>query len=188
LGTNGVTQKCPEAGVVTFVLVNGPHPPATGSSLAVATALTSVSDGIFATALAVLMSHSTFARTWQGVASVPLGREAFQGGITSVVIGLAIHVFVAFTWSAIFLFGWMRLRSVRPLLLSRWGALKVAFLYGPAIWLVMSLVVIPLFTRRLPTINLRWWILFAGHAPFVGLPIAWAAKNAIASRSARPAL
>jgi hypothetical protein len=33
------------------------------------------------------------------------------------------------------------------------------------------MAIIPLFTHRAPAINLRWWIQFAGHAVFVGLPI-----------------
>lgn len=148
-------------------------------TLALAGALTAVSDAIFATVLTTVMFKSTFARTWQGVAAVPLGRDALNGGTTTMLIGLAIHVLVAFSWSAIFLFGVMRARRVRELLLSPFGALKVAFLYGPAIWLVMSLVVIPLFTRRLPTFNPAWWILLVGHAPFVGFPIAWVASRNI---------
>jgi hypothetical protein len=147
-------------------------------TLALAGTLTAISDAIFATVLTISMFESTFARTWQGVAAVPFGRDTFHGGTRTVLIGLAIHVFVAFTWSAIFLFGVMRARRVRALLLSRWGALKVAVLYGPAIWLVMSIVVVPLFTKRPPAFNVAWWILLAGHAPFVGLPIAWVAAKA----------
>ena len=44
-------------------------------------------------------------------------------------------------------------------------------LYGPFVWAVMSLVVIPLLVHRPPTIGARWWIQFLGHFPFVGLPI-----------------
>jgi hypothetical protein len=44
-------------------------------------------------------------------------------------------------------------------------------MYGPFVWLVMSLVVIPLLLRRPPTIGFRWWVQFVGHFPFVGLPI-----------------
>jgi len=40
------------------------------------------------------------------------------------------------------------------------------------VWMVMSLAVIPLLAHRPPAINVRWWVQFLGHAPFVGLPIA----------------
>ena len=35
----------------------------------------------------------------------------------------------------------------------------------------LPLVLIPLFTHRPPVINVRWWVQFAGHIPFVALPI-----------------
>jgi uncharacterized membrane protein YagU involved in acid resistance len=47
----------------------------------------------------------------------------------------------------------------------------VAAVYGPVIWLVMSLVVIPMLTHRPPAINIRWWVQLVGHVPFVALPI-----------------
>jgi uncharacterized membrane protein YagU involved in acid resistance len=62
---------------------------------------------------------------------------------------------------------------------SPYGALKVASWYGPFVWLVMSLVVIPLLLRRPPTINFPWLVQLIGHIPFVGLPIASVAKSAL---------
>jgi hypothetical protein len=44
-------------------------------------------------------------------------------------------------------------------------------MYGPFIWMAMSLAVIPLLTHRPPTIGFRWWVQFIGHFPFVGVPI-----------------
>jgi uncharacterized membrane protein YagU involved in acid resistance len=46
-----------------------------------------------------------------------------------------------------------------------------AALYGPFIWMVMSLAVIPLLVHRPPTVGVRWWVQFFGHIPFVGVPI-----------------
>lgn len=51
------------------------------------------------------------------------------------------------------------------------AARQTPAVYGPAIWVVMSLVVIPFLTGRPPTVTYRWWIQLAGHAAFVGLPI-----------------
>jgi uncharacterized membrane protein YagU involved in acid resistance len=56
-------------------------------------------------------------------------------------------------------------------LTSRYGIFKVAAVYGPFIWMFMSLVVIPLLLHRPPTFNIRWWVQLIGHFPFVGLPI-----------------
>jgi hypothetical protein len=49
--------------------------------------------------------------------------------------------------------------------------LGIATLYGPAIWVVMSFVVIARFTGRPPTITARWWVQLFAHIPFVALPI-----------------
>jgi uncharacterized membrane protein YagU involved in acid resistance len=43
--------------------------------------------------------------------------------------------------------------------------------YGPAIWLVMSLAVISLLSSRPPAFNFRWWVQFVGHIPFVAVPM-----------------
>lgn len=133
--------------------------------------LTAASDGLFSTVLVVFFYHSTATRLWQGVAATLLGRGALDGGTRTALVGLLMHVGVAFSWSALFLFGVMRARWVRDLLASRYGVVKVAALYGPCIWLVMSLAVIPLLVHRLPTIGIRWWIQLIGHIPFVGVPI-----------------
>ena len=80
--------------------------------------LTAVADGLFSSVLNVAAYRSTVSRLWQGVASVLLGADAFAGGARTVAIGILMHVAVAFTWSAVFLFlvsrlGWVRLKSSR---------------------------------------------------------------------------
>lgn len=133
--------------------------------------LTGLSDGLFACVLFIGFYGSTFARIWQGVASTLLGPTSFQGGTRTVLTGLLMHFGVAFAWSALFLLlfersAWLR-RQVRP----RGGVLKIAAVYGPLVWVMMSLVVIPLLTGGSPSITYRWWIQLIGHFPFVGLPI-----------------
>ena len=100
-----------------------------------------------------------------------LGSEAFNGGNSTVVVGLLMHFGVAFAWSAVFLFLVLRWPWVRRLLASPYGVAKAASLYGPFIWMVMSLGVIPILVHRPPTIGTRWWIQLIGHIPFVGIPI-----------------
>jgi hypothetical protein len=134
--------------------------------------LTALADGVFSSVLSVFFYHSTVARLFQGVASTLIGRRALDGGEPAALLGMLMHVGVAFGWSAVFLFGIGRMSWIRRLLASRSGVVKVAALYGPFIWLVMSLLVIPALTRRAPTIGVRWWVQFFGHCPFVGLPIA----------------
>jgi hypothetical protein len=153
----------------------------TASRLVRAWLVTGVTDAIFSSVLVTVFYHSTVARLWQGVASVLLGKEALTGGTKTALIGLVMHFGVAFAWTAVFLFLVLPLSWIRGLLASRYGVVKVAALYGPFIWLVMSLAVIPLFVHHPPTINFRWWVQFFGHIPFVAIPIV-----AITSRAYSP--
>lgn len=133
--------------------------------------LTGITDGLFASILSVAFYNSTVTRLFQGVASTLLGPEAIDGGISTALVGVLMHFGVAFGWSAVFLFLVLRSPWIRRVLSSPHGVLKVAAVYGPFIWLVMSLVVIPVLLQRPPTINIRWWIQLIGHIPFVGVPI-----------------
>jgi len=146
-------------------------PRTTLATLARAGLLTALTDGAFAIVLSVAVYHSTVTRLFQGVASTLLGAEALTGGTRTAVIGVLMHIGVAFGWSAVFLFFVVPVSWVRALMESRYGVLKVAALFGPMVWATMSLVVIPLLVHRPPVIGLRWWIQFVGHAFFVGLPI-----------------
>lgn len=133
--------------------------------------LTGIIDGLFSSVLSVAFYDSTVTRLFQGVASTLLGREALDGGTATALIGVLMHFGVAFGWSAVFLL-LVRLSSwIRRVLGSPYGVVKVAAVYGPFIWLMMSLIVIPLLVQRPPTINIRWWVQLIGHFPFVGIPI-----------------
>jgi uncharacterized membrane protein YagU involved in acid resistance len=145
----------------------------TMSRLVRAGLLTGVIDALFSSVLVVVFYHSTVTRLWQGVASVLLGKGALDGGTTTALIGLLMHFGVAFGWSAVFLFLVMRSSWVRGQLDTPNGVIKIAALYGPFIWIVMSVVVIPLFVHRPPTFNFRWLVQLIGHIPFVALPIVW---------------
>ena len=141
------------------------------SRLLIASLVTGVTDGLFSSGLAAFAYGSTVTRLWQGVASTLLGAAAFEGGTRTAAIGLLMHFGVAFTWSAVFLALVLASSWIRDAIASPAGVLTAAAVYGPLIWLVMSLAIIPLFTHRPPVINVRWWVQFFGHIPFVALPI-----------------
>ena len=141
------------------------------SQLVRAGLLTAISDGLFSSVLVVVAYHSTVTRLWQGVASTLLGKAALDGGTRTALIGVLMHIGVAFWWSAVFLFVVMRWSWIRRVLASPNGVIKVAAVYGPFIWLFMSIVVIPLLVHRPPAINGRWLVQLIGHFPFVGLPM-----------------
>jgi hypothetical protein len=47
------------------------------------------------------------------------------------------------------------------------------------IWLMMSLVVIPLATGRPPRIGVRWWVQVVAHVPFVTIPLVFTARKVL---------
>lgn len=132
---------------------------------------TAIIDGLFSSVLSVAAYGSTVARLFQGVAATIVGSSAFNGGARTTALGVLMHCGVAFGWSAVFVFVVLRSAWIRRVLASRYGPLKVAAVYGPAIWLVMSLLIIPALVSRPPSISIRWWVQLFGHFPFVGLPI-----------------
>jgi len=133
--------------------------------------LTTIIDGTFSSILSVAFYGSTFSRLFQGVASTVLGPSAIDGGAGPTTIGVLMHCGVAFGWSAIFIFGLMRLGAIRRILASRYGAIKISVCYGPFVWTVMSLAVIPVLLKRPPAITFRWGVQLIGHFFFVGVPI-----------------
>ena len=135
--------------------------------------LVSIIDGLFATSFGLFVRGVTPTRMWQGVASVPLGKGAIDGGAGMVFTGLALHVLVAFTWSALLLLAVQRSHKLRAIIDSPYGTLKVATVLGPMIWLVMSLLVIPTLTHRLPAFTPAYFEMLVGHIVFVGLPMVW---------------
>lgn len=133
--------------------------------------LTALIDGAFSSVLSIWFYDSSATRLFQGVASTVMGKDAFTGGTPAALIGVLMHIGVAFGWSTVFLILMSRLHWIRRILASPYGVLRVAAVYGPCIWLVMSLLIVPQLLHRPPTITIRWWIQLIGHFPFVGLPI-----------------
>jgi hypothetical protein len=146
-------------------------PPSAAARLARAGCLTALVDGLFSSVLSVAFYDSTVERLFQGVAATLLGPEAFDGGNRTAAIGVVMHIGVAFGWSAVFLALVSRVPALRDFVARPGGILAAASVYGPFIWLVMSLVVVPMLLQRPPSITTRWWVQFFGHMPFVGLPI-----------------
>jgi hypothetical protein len=134
-----------------------------------------VVDALWAVALTLAYGRTVLA-LWQGVAAVPFGGAMREGGVATALVGLGVHVSVAFTWSAVFLSLYLAWAPLRRALASRTGAALVACVYGPAIWVVMSGVVIPAATHEPLAVTIRWAIQLVGHAAFVGAPIVFGVR------------
>src|SRR5262245_32278266 len=107
-------------------------------AIATGTLLVGCLDALDAVIFFGLRSGVTPSRIFQGIASGLLGRAAFDGGWGTVLLGAALHFFIASCIVTTF-FGASRLLpglTRRPLL---WGPV-----YGIGVYWFMRLVVIPL--------------------------------------------
>lgn len=77
-------------------------------------------------------------RVMQSVASGLLGAAAYTGGVETAVLGVALHFFIATTWTAVFYFASRRLRFLIE------NAVVAGLIYGVAVYFFMNFVVIPL--------------------------------------------
>jgi hypothetical protein len=144
--------------------------------------VTAAWDFVCATLLSVLAYGSTVTRLWQGVAATVLGPAAMTMGAGGVAAGLGLHLAVALVWSTAFVVALAWFAALRRAIARPPGAIAVASVYGPFIWLVMSLVVIPVATGRPTTFGFRWWVQIFAHVPFVTLPLVLTARRALAAQ------
>ncbi len=121
-----------------------------------------------------IQNHLAPPRIFQSVAAGLLGPKAFQGGAKTAALGLALHFFIAFCWAAGF---YVASRQISFLTES---PVIAGLLYGELVWVVMTLVVLPLSAMH------RWPPRFdaasiitgpIGHLFLVGLPIALAVRR-----------
>src|ERR1044071_8678503 len=144
-----------------------PDRPTVARALLITWLVTAAWDFLCASALSVFAYKGTFAGLWRGVASTAFGQHMLTAGSRGVLAGIGAHLSIAFTWSAIFVSVLAISAGLRRIVASPGGALAVACVYGPIIWLVMSLGVIAFLTGRTPTYSHRWWVQFFAHIPFV---------------------
>jgi hypothetical protein len=111
-------------------------------------------------------------RILQSVASGLLGLAAFQGGARTASLGLALHVFIATTAALVYYLGSRSIPGVtrRPAVFGP--------LYGVAVYLVMTFVVVPLSAapKGRFSFSLAAAIVLV-HMACVGLPIALAVRR-----------
>jgi hypothetical protein len=111
----------------------------------------------------------------QSIASGLLGARAFQGGLRTALLGIALHFLIACSAAAIFYAASRKIRflTAKPVLSG--------LLYGAAIYLFMNYVVVPLSAARSAPFSPLIFITGALAILFlVGLPI-----SLIISRYAR---
>ena len=112
-------------------------------------------------------------RVLQGIASGLLGPAAFQGGLRTAALGLALHFVIAFVCAAVY----YAASRVLPVLAQR--AVVCGMLYGVAVHLFMNQIVLPLSRVNFRTPPWQFVaVMIVIHMLFVGLPIALAVRRA----------
>ena len=121
---------------------------------------------------AIISSLSRVApeRILQSVASGLLGRDAFEGGAPTALLGLVLHFAICTAIAAIFV---SAARALPPL---RQHLIAAGIVYGASVYFVMRWVVVPL--SRFPgDLRIVHPLEIAVHAFGVGLVIALAARR-----------
>lgn len=111
-------------------------------------------------------------RILQSISSGLFGRAAFQGGLTTAALGLALHFLIALTAALVYYIASLSM----PMLVRR--PLTFGAVYGIAVYAFMNFVVVPLsavprgpFSPRLAA------IILVVHVVCVGMPIAAAVAH-----------
>jgi uncharacterized membrane protein YagU involved in acid resistance len=117
------------------------------------------------------------ARIFQSIAAGLYGPASFSGGTRTVVIGAALHYFIAL---CIVLVYWLAGRRYE-ILLRR--PILYGSVYGILVYMVMNYVVIPLSATNRPAFLLSWVVCSVlVHAFLIGVPAALFARAAVRAR------
>ena len=111
-----------------------------------------------------LLHGGTITRLMQFIASGLLGKPAFQGGLTTAALGLALHFVIAFGLVTVFYF------ASRKLAFLRQRPVLSGIAYGLIVFAIMNLIVLPL-SAATPRHSLSGDLIqIAIHMFIIGLP------------------
>ena len=138
-------------------------------------------DGSAAVITTLLYGNSP-PRMFQTIARGLIGSSSYKGGWATVLLGIALHVLIAFIWAAIYNGASLKI----PALIRR--AALCGPIYGVVVYFAMQMIVLPLSAIRLSPFafagNLKGMLIgIITHIICVGTPIALMAKRAAMSKS-----
>jgi len=111
----------------------------------------------------------------QYIASGALGASSFNGGLGTAALGVLIHFLIAAVVASIYILVSRRLPFINQY------AIPLGLSYGAAVYLFMTYVVLPSSAVAPSSFSLAALLNgLIGHAVFVGLPIALAARKVAA--------
>ena len=122
-------------------------------------------DGL---AAVIFLAKMNFTGVFQYIASAILGNTAFTGGIKTAIIGLALHYFIAFSFTLLYTFA-----STKIAMLKQHFILS-GVIYGLVVWTVMNLIIVPLTKIPATPFHYEKAVLNAVILIFcIGLPISY---------------
>lgn len=110
-------------------------------------------------------------RSLQTIASAALGERSFAGGSSTAALGLGFHFLIAVSAAAFYY------AASRELSVLNEHAVLCGLLYGIAVHLVMSFIVLPLSSLQRRFSIKAFATQFVIHMFFVGLPIALVVRH-----------
>ena len=110
-------------------------------------------------------------RLLQAVASGLLGPKSFTGGVSTAALGLGFHFLIALTAAGVYFAASRELSALNE------HAVLCGLLYGIAVHLFMSFVVLPLSALKRPFSSKAFAIQLVVHMLFVGLPISLVVRH-----------
>jgi hypothetical protein len=136
-------------------------------------AIVAALDGLAAVALHAGILHTMSpAALFGGIAALALGPDAPADRATRAWVGVAVHVGVAFAWTAAYGTAYRRSHALRHAVASRATLPLVAVAFGTLVWVTMSFVVLPSFGARRPSpTSAAFLATLIIHWMCVGLPI-----------------
>ena len=116
----------------------------------------------------LIMHKVTAIQIFQGIASGVYGKDSYSGGMTTAMVGLALHYLIAFTFTIFYFFLFPKI----TLLKKNW--ITSGLVYGIFVWLVMNLGVIQLVFPNPRPITWDSFLIGAGILMImIGLPISF---------------
>jgi len=102
-------------------------------------------DGL---AAVIFLAKMNFSAVFKYIASAILGSPAFTGGVKIILTGVALHYFIAFSFTLFYTFA-----ATKIALLKQHFILSGA-IYGLVVWTVMNLIVVPL--TKIPAVPFHY--------------------------------
>ncbi len=115
---------------------------------------------------AVLLNKTTAVRILQSIASGVFGKAAYAGGMETALYGLFFHYIIATSWAVAYFLLYPTISFLRK------QKILSGLFYGVTVWVIMNLVLLPVFNIKMPPFTLQGVLMGIGMLMFfIGLPI-----------------